>query len=878
MEQNIISTIRDECIRHRSKYLTIAQLTAIAEAKINEFIITGKAKDQDLSSLLDKCIDILSIYKKNSKDIKNIISCKNKGAMISSNSVMIIQLNYVYYNEFAKIKLHKSTSDEGNGNNNNNEFQLMNIYNTLLETLLKDENIAKIKSFIKSSIKQTKLNHEQEECNLMRTGSYITSNQLNSLISSSANSASSQMEILLIDIRSRLEFNKSHIDTKNIICLEPISFKMSYSDHDLEKKSLITSPNSEIKMFQSRNLFKFIILYTDANEYNVKQQSVLLDILVNHSFENQYPMTLPKFSFWNLVFQVGLNDSVYINGNTSGLSLQHLPKMSPSIRHSMDDSMKEMLVAPTPLNHLQQQQQQQSDNDHVLKRSSSFKKLFSNYTSPNPKNSNSNLYSISSLSISRQFIANQLSGNATSLENSETDFMTNQREQLNHNSFAHIAPINTKAITSPSRTATPKLQRFPQTISMNLNMNSNGHSSATSTIQPSCLSLSNNDSLDHTDVTPTSSHNYDLDFAVGLENLGNSCYMNCIIQCILGTHELTQIFLDDSYAKHININSKLGSKGILAKYFARLVHMMYKEQVDGSKKISISPIKFKLACGSVNSLFKTASQQDCQEFCQFLLDGLHEDLNQCGSNPPLKELSQEAEARREKLSLRIASSIEWERFLTTDFSVIVDLFQGQYASLLKCKVCSHTSTIYQPFTVLSIPIPKKNSRNNITIEDCFREFTKCENLEVDEQWLCPHCEKRQPSTKQLTITRLPRNLIVHLKRFDNLLNKNNDFVIYPFLLDLTPFWANDFDGVFPPGVNDDELPIRGQIPPFKYELYGVACHFGTLYGGHYTAYVKKGLKKGWLYFDDTKYKPVKNKAEAINSNAYVLFYHRVYGV
>ncbi|CAI4938999.1 BTE_HP_G0012640.mRNA.1.CDS.1 [Saccharomyces cerevisiae] len=892
MEQNIISTIRDECIRHRSKYLTIAQLTAIAEAKINEFIITGKAKDQDLSSLLDKCIDILSIYKKNSKDIKNIISCKNKGAMISSNSVMIIQLNYVYYkvihiivttniphlSEFAKIKLHKSTSNEGNGNNNNNEFQLMNIYNTLLETLLKDENIAKIKSFIKSSIKQTKLNHEQEECNLMRTGSYITSNQLNSLISSSANSTSSQMEILLIDIRSRLEFNKSHIDTKNIICLEPISFKMSYSDHDLEKKSLITSPNSEIKMFQSRNLFKFIILYTDANEYNVKQQSVLLDILVNHSFEKPISDDFTKifilesgFPGWlksNYGSQVSSSspsnnnikdDSVYINGNTSGLSLQHLPKMSPSIRHSMDDSMKEMLVAPTPLNHLQQQQQQQSDNDHVLKRSSSFKKLFSNYTSPNPKNSNSNLYSISSLSISSSpsplplHSPDPVKGNSLPInypetphlwKTSETDFMTNQREQLNHNSFAHIAPINTKAITSPSRTATPKLQRFPQTIN----------------------------------VTPTSSHNYDLDFAVGLENLGNSCYMNCIIQCILGTHELTQIFLDDSYAKHININSKLGSKGILAKYFARLVHMMYKEQVDGSKKISISPIKFKLACGSVNSLFKTASQQDCQEFCQFLLDGLHEDLNQCGSNPPLKELSQEAEARREKLSLRIASSIEWERFLTTDFSVIVDLFQGQYASRLKCKVCSHTSTTYQPFTVLSIPIPKKNSRNNITIEDCFREFTKCENLEVDEQWLCPHCKKRQPSTKQLTITRLPRNLIVHLKRFDNLLNKNNDFVIYPFLLDLTPFWANDFDGVFPPGVNDDELPIRGQIPPFKYELYGVACHFGTLYGGHYTAYVKKGLKKGWLYFDDTKYKPVKNKADAINSNAYVLFYHRVYGV
>ncbi|CAI4058043.1 hypothetical protein SKDZ_04G2930 [Saccharomyces kudriavzevii ZP591] len=926
MEQNIISTINDENIRQRSQYLTIAQLTAIAENKINEFIMNGKSKDRDLSSLLDKCIDILSDYKKYSKDIKDIISCRNKGAITSTNYDITIQLNYVYYkiihiivttkiphlDEFAKVKLRKNSHSDGNSNSNNNEFQLMNIYNTLLQTLLKDENITKIKNFIKSSVQQTKLHHDQEECNLMQSGSYITPDQLNSLIISSTSSSSSQMETLLIDIRSRLEFDKSHIASKNIICLEPISFKISYSDHDLEKKSLITSPNNEIKLFQSRNLFKFIILYTDSNEYNIKQQSALLDILLNHSFEKPISSDFTKVFILKSGFPSWLNsnhgkqisstfpskhnikdDSVYVNGNTSGLSLQHLPKMSPSISHSMDDSMKEMLVSPIPINHLQQQQQQlQTDSNFALKRSSSFKKLFSNYTSPSPKNSN--LYSISSLSISNSpsplplSSPNPMKNDSFPVnypetphlwKNNETDSITNQIELLNHNSFTHITPINTRAITSPSRTATPKLQRFPQTISMNLNMNSNSHNSATSTIQPSFLSLSNNSSLDHINASPTSSaHNYDLDFAVGLENLGNSCYMNCIIQCILGTHELTQIFLDDSYAKHININSKLGSKGILAKYFARLVHMMYKEQVDASKKISISPIKFKLACGSVNSLFKTASQQDCQEFCQFLLDGLHEDLNQCGSNPPLKELSQEAEARREKLSLRIASSIEWERFLTTDFSVIVDLFQGQYASRLKCKICGHTSTTYQPFTVLSIPIPRKVPQNEITIEDCFKEFTKCENLEVDEQWLCPHCKKRQPSTKQLTVTRLPRNLIIHLKRFDNLLNKNNDFVKYPFLLDLTPFWANDFDGVFPPGVNDDELPVRGQIPPFKYELYGVACHFGTLYGGHYTAYVKKGLRKGWLYFDDTKYKPVKNKTDVTNSNAYVLFYHRVYGV
>lgn len=71
--------------------------------------------------------------------------------------------------------------------------------------------------------------------------------------------------------------------------------------------------------------------------------------------------------------------------------------------------------------------------------------------------------------------------------------------------------------------------------------------------------------------------------------------------------------------------------------------------------------------------------------------------------------------------------------------------------------------------------------------------------------------KKQPSTKQLTITRLPRNLIIHLKRFDNRMNKNTKLIDYPFNLDLTSFWANDKDDRLPPGVSIDELPARGQI-------------------------------------------------------------------
>lgn len=47
-------------------------------------------------------------------------------------------------------------------------------------------------------------------------------------------------------------------------------------------------------------------------------------------------------------------------------------------------------------------------------------------------------------------------------------------------------------------------------------------------------------------------------------------------------------------------------------------------------------------------MYSDSMQQDCQEFCQFLLDGLHEDLNQNGSKKHLKQLSDEEERMREK--------------------------------------------------------------------------------------------------------------------------------------------------------------------------------------------------------------------------------------
>lgn len=878
-------------------YDPISRLSGIADKFISQ--------DETVPSMktsLQECIDTLANYQDECKKIK-----KSTGNVSSSELYSFYESAYIYYKIIHIIVLNRipnlSQFESAKSKNATiKERELIQIYNMLVKTLLSDDKIAHIKAYIRSNYTEKVSKKYGETVNkqlinidvfaLPLSGSNISAIQLNHLIQLYGDS------LLLIDVRPRAEFDHEHIKAKSIVCIEPVSFKNSYTDLEVEKKSLITSPQEEIMLFQNRDKFDYLVLYTLQSEklkFYLHQQLVLLDLLTNKSFSkplnerNVKIFTLERgISSWlekhgecesNERFkgEKQSGDDIYIDGNTAALSLQNLPQLSPSIGTSMDKSMRDMM-STNPNNEnggFQLPQQQQP----VLQRVPSLRNIFTRAKSASTT-------SISSLSSTPpQLIRPSTTLLAVTNDGKFAQYPETPRLQTKLNgpnsTLTQISPISSRAMSPFLKTM---YSQSPHKLSP-IN-GSNNDLRKLVNIKPMTNTNTPNSSLPSLPQMPNQLTKYyqesfqpklDLDFTIGLENMGNSCYMNCIIQCLLSTHELTQMFLNNSYEKHINLNSKLGSKGVLAKYFARLVHTMYREgsfKPPANSNRPIQPIQFKMACGSINSLFKGNMQQDSQEFCQFLLDGLHEDLNQCGANPPLKELSLDAERMREKLSMRIASSIEWERFLTTDFSVIVDLFQGQYASQLKCKVCKCTSTTYQTFSVLSVPVPHVKSCN---LMDCFNEYTKLENLESDELWSCPTCKKKQPSTKKLTITRLPRNLIIHMKRFDNMMNKNNVFVKYPFLLDLTPFWANDFDGRLPPGVTE-ELPTRGQVPPFKYKLNAAAAHVGSLYGGHYTAYVNKGPNRGWLYFDDTSYRPVKNETESITPNAYVLFYHRVYGL
>ena len=59
--------------------------------------------------------------------------------------------------------------------------------------------------------------------------------------------------------------------------------------------------------------------------------------------------------------------------------------------------------------------------------------------------------------------------------------------------------------------------------------------------------------------------------------------------------------------------------------------------------------------------------------------------------------------------------------------------------------------------------------------------------------------------------------------------------------------------------------------PIIYDLYGVVNHYGSMGGGHYTAYCKNFMNQRWFEFDDSRVSEVDPKS-VITEHAYVLFY------
>ncbi|KAK4607251.1 hypothetical protein RGQ29_001177 [Quercus rubra] len=184
----------------------------------------------------------------------------------------------------------------------------------------------------------------------------------------------------------------------------------------------------------------------------------------------------------------------------------------------------------------------------------------------------------------------------------------------------------------------------------------------------------------------------------GLQNLGNTCFMNSSLQCLAHTPKLVDYFLGD-YGREINHDNQLGMDGEIALAFGDLLRKLW-----APGAAPVAPRLFKSKLARFAPQFSGYNQHDSQELLAFLLDGLHEDLNRVKCKPYI-----EAKDGDDRPDREVADEY-WRNHLARNDSIIVDVCQGQYKSTLVCPLCRKVSVTFDPFMYLSLPLPSTTMR------------------------------------------------------------------------------------------------------------------------------------------------------------------------
>ncbi|XP_020229160.1 ubiquitin carboxyl-terminal hydrolase 23 isoform X2 [Cajanus cajan] len=303
----------------------------------------------------------------------------------------------------------------------------------------------------------------------------------------------------------------------------------------------------------------------------------------------------------------------------------------------------------------------------------------------------------------------------------------------------------------------------------------------------------------------------------GLRNLGNTCFLNSVIQCLTYTEPLAAYLQSGKHKTSCHV------AGFCA-LCAIQNHVSRALQSTG-RILSPEDLVGNLRCISRN--FRNARQEDAHEYMVNLLECMHKCCLPSG-------IPSESPGAYEK-------------------SFVHKIFGGRLRSQVKCQQCSYCSNKFDPFLDLSLEIFKADS-----LQKALANFTAAEWLDGGErEYHCQRCKQKVRALKQLTIHKAPYVLTIHLKRFyaHDPGQKIKKKVQFGYALDLKPFVSGSYEG------------------DLKYSLYGVLVHSGSsTHSGHYYCYVRTSNNM-WYTLDDNRVSHVSER-EVLNQQAYMLFYVR----
>ncbi|NWI54137.1 UP44A hydrolase, partial [Calyptomena viridis] len=404
----------------------------------------------------------------------------------------------------------------------------------------------------------------------------------------------------------------------------------------------------------------------------------------------------------------------------------------------------------------------------------------------------------------------------------------------------------------------------------------------------------------------------------GLRNLGNTCYMNSVLQVLshllifrecflkLDLNQTQELLATATSGKtrsssrhpsisastlHVNENQEKakgsysvrrpslssGLSGGASKSMELIqpkepsskhislcheLHTLFQVMWSG-KWALVSPFAMLHSVWRLIPAFRGYAQQDAQEFLCELLDKVQQELETTGTRYPAL-----IPASQRKLIKQV-------------LNVVNNIFHGQLLSQVTCLACDNKSNTIEPFWDLSLEFPERyhcngkemSSQYPCLLTEMLAKFTETEALE-GKIYACDQCNTKRrkfsskpviltEAQKQLMVCRLPQVLRLHLKRFRwsgrNHREKIGVHVSFDQMLNMEPYCCRES--------------LKSLLPDcFIYDLSAVVMHHGKGFGsGHYTAYCYNSEGGFWVHCNDSKLHMC-TMEEVCKAQAYILFY------
>lgn len=326
----------------------------------------------------------------------------------------------------------------------------------------------------------------------------------------------------------------------------------------------------------------------------------------------------------------------------------------------------------------------------------------------------------------------------------------------------------------------------------------------------------------------------------GIRNLGNTCYLNSIIQCMSNVIPFTKYILEKTeFEAHLNQNKTKRELRVAVFWY----HTM--NQMWNNNKI-LEPVMLKRAFGELDPRVAGFAQNDAHEIFLSLLNVLHDSIGV----PVEMNISGEPKNPRDVLIRN--SYMSWKQSWEKQYSKIVELFAGQSYSWLKCPHCNYKSDKFEPFFLLSLPLLPRHR----TLYDCIHAFQQMETLDDENRWRCDHCKEEVNAEKKIELWKLPPFLIISLKRFNHQNRKIEKLIQYEETLNMQEFVS------------------FGSDVPQNYRIHSTIHHEGGVNGGHYYANVRKTNGK-WIHYNDNVVRLIESFGMIDKQTAYILIYQRI---